>query len=160
MEHMDKNMDALRSAALSLGVMGASILCSLLLFIQGSRIESFLFPVWTGTFIEWDAKATVVNGMRGEVFGHRHREECVFVKSSALVKQGDVWRYSSFTVDGRPVSGFTRPLGWQSLGVWHFNSCGAQVRVVAYFSCHQLWTVTSTVLDDKTTPCTDTAPPT
>ncbi len=110
-----------------------------LFMIAGPLVERRFFPVWSQMTIEWQAPAL------GWVYGFKERGTCRLLDTFAMVREGEIWHRATFEIDGRPPRGLTRPDGWQSLGLWHFDRTGDRMRVTAHFSCHELWDTPATL---------------
>ena len=78
--------------------------------------------------------------LRAHVYGNKLRSECRFLEVAVMARQPSrKWVRVDLKVDGRPISGYTRPEGWQDMGVWSMSPGGDRLRIFAYYRCHDLW---------------------
>lgn len=63
---------------------------------------------------------------------------CKFLEVVALSKVDGIYNISEVKMDG-PKYKVTRPLGFQSFGVWAIKPKGEEILLEAHHQCHGLW---------------------
>ena len=132
----------LRYVRLAATWLGAACLTLVLVLTVGTRapvFEELVWPVWGDVGVEFDAGASA-STIKVHVYGNKLRSECRFLEVAVMTRQASGrWARATLQVDGRAVTGYTRPEGWQDMGVWTITPGGDALRIYAYYRCHDMW---------------------